>query len=175
VIKQYIKFILLFFVLCTGCSADLHTKRLIKERLQQTSEITILKGYLEFKYTENKGMIFGLLDSKESAGTRILSVILNLITILLFMVIIWFCRTLSFFHLFPFFLILSGAFGNFINRILQGWVVDFIHIHFRDMVDWPYLFNLADVLICMGCVLLFLMIIFKADSFESEIHHLKSL
>ncbi|MDX1489611.1 MAG: signal peptidase II [Acidiferrobacterales bacterium] len=51
-------------------------------------------------------------------------------------------------------LILGGAIGNLIDRIRQGYVVDFIDFHYQDW-HWPA-FNLADSAITIGAVLLVL-------------------
>jgi len=53
-------------------------------------------------------------------------------------------------------LILGGALGNLIDRILYGWVVDFIHLWARigdRVVAWPD-FNVADSAITIGAILL---------------------
>lgn len=51
-------------------------------------------------------------------------------------------------------LILGGALGNVIDRVLHGYVVDFIHVHYR---DWYYpAFNVADSAITVGAALLIL-------------------
>lgn len=49
-------------------------------------------------------------------------------------------------------LILGGAIGNVIDRLIYGHVVDFIHVHYSDMY-WPA-FNVADSAITLGAVLL---------------------
>lgn len=49
-------------------------------------------------------------------------------------------------------LIIGGAIGNLIDRIHLGFVVDFIDIYVEDW-HWPT-FNVADIAICMGAVLL---------------------
>lgn len=49
-------------------------------------------------------------------------------------------------------LILSGAIGNVIDRCLQGFVVDYILVHYGEWY-WPA-FNLADTAICVGVALL---------------------
>ncbi len=49
-------------------------------------------------------------------------------------------------------LILGGALGNLIDRVLLGYVVDFISLHWQ---NWYYpAFNIADSAICVGAVLL---------------------
>lgn len=57
-------------------------------------------------------------------------------------------------------LILGGAIGNVIDRIVYGYVVDFLDVYIGSS-HWPA-FNVADSAICIGAVLLIL------DSFKSE-------
>lgn len=49
--------------------------------------------------------------------------------------------------------IIAGAFGNFIDRVLFGYVVDFIDVYYLDW-HWPA-FNVADSAICVGAALFF--------------------
>ena len=86
--------------------------------------------------------------------------------ILFIFYIVWHLRKLSFFYHLPFFIILSGAFGNLIDRIRFGHVIDFIHVHWRNTIDWPFVFNIADVLICTGEILLLVLIIVKRDTYK---------
>ncbi len=51
-------------------------------------------------------------------------------------------------------LILGGAFGNLVDRIRLGYVVDFVHVYWRDH-QWPD-FNVADSAITIGVTLLVL-------------------
>jgi len=57
-------------------------------------------------------------------------------------------------------LILSGALGNLSERIMRGYVIDFIHLHYYDRFSWP-IFNVADILITFGGILLALLIFRK--------------
>lgn len=57
-------------------------------------------------------------------------------------------------------LILGGAIGNVIDRIVYGYVIDFLDLYIGTS-HWPA-FNIADSAICVGAVLLIL------DSFKSE-------
>ncbi len=49
-------------------------------------------------------------------------------------------------------LVLGGAVGNVIDRILYGHVIDFIHVHYADVWHYP-IFNVADIGICVGMAL----------------------
>jgi signal peptidase II len=57
-------------------------------------------------------------------------------------------------------LILGGAIGNVMDRIMYGYVIDFLDVYVGTS-HWPA-FNIADSAICIGAVLLIL------DSFKSE-------
>ena len=156
--KHSAKFILLFMILVTGCAADYFTKQWAVNTLKDSKTISLVNGFVEISYTENRGMVFGVLNSRETLLKHYLLTGLSLISIFVVLCIIWQIREFSFFYHLPFFIILSGALGNLMDRIRVGHVVDFIHIHFRNIIDWPFLFNVADILICIGGILLFVLI-----------------
>ncbi|WP_333608893.1 signal peptidase II [Arsukibacterium sp.] len=57
-------------------------------------------------------------------------------------------------------LVLAGAIGNLIDRVLFGYVIDMLHVFYQ---SWSYpVFNVADSVICIGAVLLIW------DSFKPE-------
>lgn len=49
-------------------------------------------------------------------------------------------------------MVLGGAIGNVIDRVLYGYVIDFIHVHYADAWHYP-IFNVADIGISIGMVL----------------------
>lgn len=51
--------------------------------------------------------------------------------------------------------IVSGALGNFIDRIFRIYVIDFVRFHIHDVFEWPT-FNVADAAITVGVFLLLL-------------------
>jgi signal peptidase II len=51
-------------------------------------------------------------------------------------------------------LILGGALGNLIDRLRQGYVIDFVDVYFRGWHFWA--FNVADASITIGAFLVFL-------------------
>jgi signal peptidase II len=60
-------------------------------------------------------------------------------------------------------LILGGAVGNLIDRVLYGWVLDFLHVWIRvgdKTWSWPD-FNVADSAITVGAVILIFTEIFR--------------
>ncbi len=114
----------------------------------------IIKGFFELEYTENTGMAFGLPMPYYIllfGGIILLGVILYLASkeFNLKIFTAWFSVAL----------IAGGAIGNIIDRIVNGFVVDFIAIW-----KWPN-FNLADLFITTGILLL---IIFYAKIKNDE-------
>ena len=57
-------------------------------------------------------------------------------------------------------LILGGALGNVIDRVIHGYVIDFLDVYYGTY-HWPA-FNVADSAICVGAILLIL------DSFRNK-------
>ncbi len=59
-------------------------------------------------------------------------------------------------------LIIGGALGNLWDRVILGYVVDFVDLHLTHW-HWP-VFNLADSAICLGAFLLIVDAVFKPKS-----------
>lgn len=58
-------------------------------------------------------------------------------------------------------LVLGGATGNLYDRLMLGYVIDFIQVHYHDYY-WPA-FNVADSAICVGAFILILTSFFGKD------------
>ena len=110
---------------------------------------------INFTYLENRGAAFGILQDK-----RILFIILTLAIVLY--LLYYFITNLKSNPLvlnIAFSLIISGALGNFYDRLFQGYVVDFLEFAF---VDFP-VFNIADIFVTVGCGLLIIYILFHGE------------
>ena len=95
--------------------------------------------YFSFNYIENTGVTFGLFQ-----GNNLFFIIFSLIIIGL---VFYFYKKYDKYNI-AWNFILAGAFGNLLDRIIHGFVVDFIDLGF-----W-YVFNLADSFIIIGIGLL---------------------
>jgi signal peptidase II len=60
-------------------------------------------------------------------------------------------------------LVVAGAAGNVIDRVMRGYVIDFIHVRL-----WP-VFNVADVLIVAGAILLALVAQSRSQSRDARV------
>ena len=133
----------------------------ITKALLVGKNFTIIPNVLNFTYTENTGVAFGI-----GSNNLIMIIIVNIIIL---GIIIKFIRErqeqVNLKILIPLILILSGGISNLIDRIFRGYVVDFIDIN---LFDFPH-FNVADISITLGIILL-IIVIFKSiiDDYKKE-------
>ena len=145
--KLYFLSISIFIVLL-----DQFTKYLIFNNYK----LFVNKDLLLFKldFVKNYGAAFSILS-----GSRVfLSIISIIFSIILFYLILR-KNNQDILELFAYSLILGGTIGNGIDRIIKGFVIDFINLK---MIDFP-VFNVADVSINIGFILI-LYSIFKNNS-----------
>jgi len=135
-----------------ACTQDEHGQ-IWMQRIR-TQPTVLIKGYLEFRYTENCGAAFGMLDK---APRSLKLVLFYLAAIIAIAALLWmFARGhggIAFAISVPF--VISGALGNLIDRIRTVYVVDFIRFHILTYFEWPT-FNVADITITVGVFLLLL-------------------
>ena len=161
--KQYIK-ILILVALVIGCtSCDLTTKWLASKHLQYAEPIAIVNNVIELRYTENEAIAFSMLHSVQSGTRKWIIYSLSSVALTFLLILIWQVRKDSVWWLVALMLILSGALGNLSERIMRGYVIDFIHLHYYDRFSWP-IFNVADILITLGGIFLALLMLRKSPA-----------
>jgi signal peptidase II len=131
--------------------ADQASKAWAVRVLRFGEDQTIINGFLDLVYTENRGIAFGQLQEGGSFG-RWFFVILALAAAVA--VLYYFMRTSRNDDriLGACALLLAGITGNLTDRVRLGYVVDFISVH-AGSYHWPT-FNVADASICVGAGLL---------------------
>jgi signal peptidase II len=108
----------------------------------------VLRNIFHFTLVYNTGIAFGLFQDQ-----GIVFIIISIAAILLFSWFVYSQRAQEEFSqlsVFAFSLIIGGAFGNLIDRLQFGFVIDFI-----DFRIWP-VFNIADSAITIGALILIL-------------------
>jgi len=145
---------ILFSFLISGCSLDLKTKDMVNEQLKDQS-IPIVKNYLNFTYVENHAIAFGMFKGMDRKYRMPIIFILPVLTTLFGFYLIWKLKEAKFGILLPIFLIIGGAYGNILDRAMNGFVTDFLHVHYFHKYNF-YVFNVADVLVNIGVILLLL-------------------
>ena len=108
----------------------------------------VLPGPLDFTMTWNRGMSYGLFQS-DGIGRWILAGVMLAIALGF---LVWLRRAEGRWLKLALALVIGGAFGNLIDRVRFGAVVDFID---ANGLFFPWIFNIADAAISVGAVLLF--------------------
>ncbi|MBQ7038305.1 MAG: signal peptidase II [Clostridia bacterium] len=136
-------------------SLDQLTKWLAVLSLKNAETITIIPKVLGLTYVENTGAAFGILQ-----GQRWLFLILTgaVMAAILWLLLFGSFRKHLIFNISAT-LIVAGGIGNFIDRSIHGYVVDFIEVLF---FEFP-VFNVADCYVVIGSVLLLVFFLFIYD------------
>ncbi len=148
--KKYIAGILSVFLL-TGL--DQWTKYLAGCYLKHSNGIDIFPGIFRLEYLENRGAAFGILQGQRPA--------LLVFTSLIFLaLLILFYKLPAQPRFIPIHIILillvSGAVGNMLDRIVRTYVVDFFYFC---LIDFP-VFNVADCYVVLGVIMAILLLLF---------------
>ncbi len=131
-------------------AADQVTKWLVVANIPLGGSVTVIDGFLQWRYIQNYGAAFGVLQNQRWIFIGFTAVVVVAAIIFLFTK---YCR--SKFLTFALALVIAGGIGNLIDRIVLGYVVDFISVSF-----FPPIFNFADCCVCIGAVLLVAFVLF---------------
>ena len=141
-------------VIPTVIVLDQITKAVLRRTLDLHEYRPVIDGFVSISHVRNRGAAFGILSE---AGLPYQGVLLSLVSLLALGAIAVYALRLPAEARLPrlaLALVIGGAIGNLIDRLRFGYVVDFIHVYWRQHV-WPD-FNLADSAISTGVVLLLL-------------------
>lgn len=134
----------------TALAADLGSKAWILGLLREGESLPVIKGFFYLTLGFNRGAIFGSLTWLPDTARFILFGLAGLAAIVYFGRLFLAKETPTWDRV-SLGLILGGALGNGIDRILRGAVVDFLDFLFGTWHYWT--FNLADSFILVGAVL----------------------
>ena len=117
---------------------------------------------LDFFLVYNSGIAFSILD----INNKMLSLGLSILGLLIagYLNALYRAQESSIYQV-SFILIISGAMGNILDRLVDGVVTDFLYLHIGNISF--FVFNLADAFISIGAVLFFIME-FKKYLYNSE-------
>lgn len=129
---------------------DIFSKYLITKLVIFGESITIINNFLNITYVKNTGAAWSILNN----NTLIVTIISLLIIIALIIYMYNNKNSSSKFERLGYSLVLGGALGNLFDRLVYGYVIDFIDIYIFNY-DYP-IFNLADTFIVIGVIILFI-------------------
>ncbi len=149
---------LLWWLTLATVIVDQLTKLAVNAYVPLYGSKTIIPRLLDFVHVHNAGVAFGFMNDYEHPGRGLLTTALAFVAL---GGIAYYARHvkaeervarvgLS--------LILGGAVGNLIDRVRQGYVVDFVDVYWGTWHFWA--FNVADAAITVGAILVFVDILF---------------
>ena len=141
-------------------AADQGVKYLVRANIALGQHVSFLPGVMDLTFVKNTGAAFSMLEEHTWLLTLLSGVVAVILAVLLARRILphWFGQL-------ALGLLLGGAVGNFIDRLLLGYVTDMFAAAF---VNFP-VFNVADIAVVVGGVLLcFHVILFMKDEDKKE-------
>ena len=115
-------------------------------------DLEVIRGFFRITYTCNDGAAFSILK-----GKRVFFIIMTIVVV--FFIVYYLLKNKVYWvEKYSLLLIISGALGNLIDRIMYGYVIDFL-----DFIIFGYdfpVFNIADSFITIGAIGLIISILF---------------
>jgi len=146
---------------------DRWTKRLVATRIALYTHIQIIPGFFRLTHTENTGAAFSLFADSPAHWKTALLIGFSVVAMVIVSVLLWKQRHALTMTGIALSLILGGAAGNLLDRVLSGRVVDFL-LFYVGRYQWP-VFNMADSAIVVGAGLLVLEILLNSPkSLENQ-------
>lgn len=141
---------------------DQLTKVLVLQRIPLHDVVPVIPGLLNLTYVRNTGAAFGMLNASDFAYKPL---VVAGLAILALLGILWYAQKFAgdaWPARYGFVLIVAGAVGNLIDRVMLGYVIDFVDFYLGSWHFWA--FNVADAAITIGAIL------FVADTLFSRRH-----
>lgn len=131
---------------------DLSSKQLILNHFQLYESIPLMP-YFNLAYAQNPGAAFSFLADK-GGGQRWFFAFVAIVICVVLIVMMYRQSVNKKLSNIAYALVIGGALGNLCDRLVHGFVVDFIDFYVGDW-HWPT-FNIADMAICVGAALIIL-------------------
>ena len=144
----------LIFLTFAALAADQASKFAVEKLTSAGSLRVLVPGLLNLRHTNNSGVAFGLLAD---SGASWLATLLILFSVAVIALLVWLLatgRAGGYLGQCGLALILGGASGNVLDRLMRHTVTDFIDFHVGSY-HW-YTFNIADSAIVIGAALVVL-------------------
>ena len=133
---------------------DQLTKAIVRATVPLHESVTVLPGFIDFTHVRNSGAAFGILNGVDFPFKTILIAVIAtsaLVGVGLYAASLAHHQLVARVGLA---LIIGGAAGNLLDRIIAGSVVDFVDVYWRTWHFWA--FNVADSAISVGVAIMIL-------------------
>jgi len=146
-------------IIVIGLIADRLTKLWALKDLANENAMVIIPDFFSLSYLENRGAAFGIFQNR--------LILLVIVTSCVLMGLVYYLikyKPKSKLIRISFAMIICGAVGNLIDRVSYNFVVDFILLHYKEH-NFPT-FNVADIFVVLGTILLALCIIKEEEEWN---------
>lgn len=145
---------MLIFITLIIIIFDVISKIFISNILILNKSITIIPNFFYLTYTHNYGGAWSIFDNS--------TLFITIVSFLIIIGIIYYLfknKVTKKIEIVGYSLLLGGAIGNLIDRIVYGYVIDFLDFYILGY-DFP-IFNVADIGIVVGIILLLVSMILE--------------
>lgn len=142
-----------WIIIISAIAADRVSKVICRQYLRPLGSVPVIKGVFHLTYVENTGAAFGMLQ-----GNTWFLILTSVLVSAVVAYLIWKVKPENRYVKISLALILGGALGNLVDRVLLGYVVDFL-----DFRIWP-VFNIADSCVVVGAILLGYFVVVKGEN-----------
>ncbi len=141
---------------------DQVTKLMASKLLAPVGSVDVIEGVFRFTYVENRGAAFGMFSEH-----RWIFMVISTVAIVGVLIYLWKFRSESRFACMALSMIVAGGIGNMFDRVYLGYVVDFLDFCAFPTL-WMWVFNVADMCVCIGGGMLVLWLIISMIKDEKK-------
>lgn len=145
--------------------ADQIIKIIVMGTMGINSSISVIDNFFSLTYVENDGAAWSIFS-----GNRIFLIIISIIALILIYLYFFKNQNLTKFELINYSILIGGIFGNLLDRIKFGKVIDYLDFQIFGY-GFP-VFNFADICIVISVILLLIYSIANRNEYKNaEINH----
>lgn len=163
--KRWLTCLIEVFIAGILVAIDLITKEFIYGSCVENGKINIIEGVFSFTAVENTGAGFGIFAN----NTLALTIVSFICSIILIAFMFYSYKRRNLWLRSALILILGGAIGNIVDRIMLGYVRDFIYF---ELINFA-VFNFADSCLTVGTIVLIIYVVFFYSKEEKELQELR--
>jgi len=126
---------------------DIVIKLLVKNNLVLNQSIKIIDNFFYITYVKNTGAAWSILS-----GKQLFLILVSLFIVISLFIYLYKKKTYTKIEKIGYSMLIAGAVGNLIDRIVYGYVIDYLNFYIFNY-NFP-VFNFADTCIVIGIVLL---------------------
>jgi len=156
--KNTIRLVLILLIITVNIGCDQFSKKIVKRSVLPYEVVHIFNDHLTVTRVENSGAFLSAGDSMSKSAKRIFLAVIPMIAMVVGLAYLL-LRPVSNNMLAGLCFVIGGGVGNLLDRMVYGSVTDFLYLKFG--VFQTGIFNMADVSIMTGMLLIFLQFFFR--------------